>query len=93
MAPTDRYTSFLLRLQWTQNDNHPTWVASIQSTKTGELRRFPDLEALVQFLRDEFGECEGAKDPGQPAAPDASATQSAKPAAPPEQDHQRPGSR
>lgn len=66
MTPNIRYASFMLRLQWTQNDDHPTWLVSMQSTKTGELRWFPNLEALVQFLRDEFGGCE-AKDSSQPA--------------------------
>ena len=58
MTPNIRYASFMLRLQWTQNDDCPTWIVSMQSTKTGELRWFPSLEALIQFLRDEFGGCE-----------------------------------
>jgi hypothetical protein len=48
----------MLRLQWAQNDDQPTWVVSMQSTKTGALRWFPNLEALIQYLRDEFGDCE-----------------------------------
>lgn len=66
MTPNIRYASFMLRLQWIQNDDHPAWVVSMQSTKTGELRWFPNLNALVQFLWDEFGDCE-TKDSGQPA--------------------------
>lgn len=45
----------MLRLQWTQTDNQPTWVASVQSVQSGELRWFPSLDALVQFLQEEFG--------------------------------------
>lgn len=54
LTPTNQYASFLLRLQWMQNDGCPTWVASIQSTQTGELRRFSGIDALIQFLQAEF---------------------------------------
>jgi hypothetical protein len=63
VTQNSRYASFMLRLQQAQNDNHPTWLASIQSTKTGELRWFPSLDALVTFLRDEFGEQESNDKP------------------------------
>jgi hypothetical protein len=43
---------------WAQDQDHPTWLVSMQSTKTGELRWFPSLEALIQYLREEFGNCE-----------------------------------
>jgi hypothetical protein len=62
VTPNIRYASFMLRLQWTQNDDCPTWIVSMQSTKTGELRWFPNLDALILFLRDEFGGCEQAGD-------------------------------
>jgi hypothetical protein len=39
-----------------QNNDRPVWVASVQSTATGEQRPFADLEALVEFLRAEFGD-------------------------------------
>ncbi len=52
------YNSYMLRLHWAQNSDHPTWVASIQSTKTGELRWFPNVDALIQFLQEEFGNYE-----------------------------------
>jgi len=55
LTPNIRYASFMLRLQWTQNNDCPTWVVSMQSTKTGELRWFPNLDALFQFLQGEFG--------------------------------------
>lgn len=54
MSPKDAYASFLLRLQWIQNKDKPTWVVSMQSSKTGELHRFPNLDTFVQFLRSEF---------------------------------------
>jgi hypothetical protein len=44
------YASYLLRLWFTQRANGCAWIASIQSTATGELHRFPDLDTLVQFL-------------------------------------------
>ena len=49
------YTSYLLRLWCAQQEDGHTWIACVQSTATGERRWFPNLEALVQFLRDEFG--------------------------------------
>ena len=54
MTSNDRYASFLLRLQRAQNENCPIWLTCIQSTKTGELRWFPTLEAFIQFLHEEF---------------------------------------
>jgi hypothetical protein len=51
-----QYASFMLRLQWTQNDNCPAWVVSIQSTKTGKLRRFSNLDAFIHFLVEEFSD-------------------------------------
>lgn len=57
MMSDNRYVSFMLRLQWMENKDHPTWVASIQSTKTGELHCFPSLDTLIEFLWDEFGHC------------------------------------
>ncbi|MBI5301007.1 MAG: hypothetical protein HY868_02640 [Chloroflexi bacterium] len=53
-----RYASFLLRLRRMQTENRHTWVASVQSTMTGDYYSFPNLDALVQFLQTEFGECE-----------------------------------
>lgn len=61
LAPKIRYASFMLRLQWTQSDDHPTWVISVQSTKTGETRWFPSLDALIHYLQDEFGSYEELK--------------------------------
>jgi hypothetical protein len=66
LTPNRRYASFMLRLQWMQNDDHPAWVASTQSTTTGELRWFPNLDALVQFIRDEFDDREDAIEKADP---------------------------
>ncbi len=52
----DDYASFLLRFQRVKRDSEErTWTARIQSTETGELYWFPDVEVLIRFLRDEFG--------------------------------------
>ncbi len=51
------YQSFLCRFQWVQNDNHPTWIVSSQSTQTGEQQVFSSLEGFIQFLQAEFGTC------------------------------------
>jgi hypothetical protein len=55
LTSNNRYTSYLLRLQLAQNDDRPTWLASIQSTQTGELRWFSNVDALIQFFHEEFG--------------------------------------
>jgi hypothetical protein len=60
LAPDNRYASFMMRFQWMKNDQQPTWIVSMQSTKTGGLRWFASLEALITFLREEFGEYDGA---------------------------------
>lgn len=57
-----RYTSYLLRLWQMQNDQQTTWVASVQSTVTGEQRSFPSVGALLEFLQAEFGRCEPVGD-------------------------------
>ncbi len=66
MTIVNRYASYMLRLQWMQNDDCPTWVVSMQSTKTGETRWFSDLDALYQFLRIEFALCKQMKDASLP---------------------------
>lgn len=65
-----RYASFMLRLQLTQNDDSPLWIVSMESTKTGELRWFPNLEGAIQFLRDEYGNCNLVSDTVQTFLPD-----------------------
>ena len=69
-STNESYASYLLRFQRVQRDDGRAWMASVQSTATGELRRFANLEALVHFLRDEFGECAQTRDASQEAAQD-----------------------
>ena len=54
LTPEICYASYMLRLQRVRSEDHPTWIVSMQSTKTGELRRFPNLEGLITFLKEEF---------------------------------------
>ncbi len=62
MSTDHIYSSFLLRLQPAQDADRPTWLVSLQSTKTGQLRWFPNLDALLEHLRSEFGsQPEGAE--------------------------------
>ena len=58
MNTNARYASFLLRLRWVQTEDRRTWVASLQSTVTGEDRSFPSVGALLEFLQAEFGGCQ-----------------------------------
>lgn len=55
-AANKSYASYLLRFRCLNGDKGRIWVASVQCTVTGKLRRFPNLDALIQFLQDEFGE-------------------------------------
>ena len=45
------YYSYLLRL-WRTGEGHP-WRGSLEDAETGERVGFSDLEALVQFLREQ----------------------------------------
>ena len=56
------YASFMLRLQWVQNDDCSMWVASMHSAQTGKRIWFPNIEALIQFLQEEFGNREQTKE-------------------------------
>jgi hypothetical protein len=55
MAPNEDYASYLLRLRKIQIDQQSTWVASLQSTSSGERRFFPGVAALAAFLIAEYG--------------------------------------
>ncbi len=48
------YVSYLLRLWKAEEHGRPVWLASLESTQTGQ-RQYFHLEALVQFLQDRFG--------------------------------------
>ena len=54
--PKVRYASYLLRLWQVQDDEQAAWVASVQSTATGEQRSFGSIEALLDFVRAQYGE-------------------------------------
>jgi hypothetical protein len=58
VQPNPHYYSCLLRLWQVQTGEQSIWIASIQNPSTGELRSFPNVGALIQFLQDEFGNCE-----------------------------------
>ena len=50
------YVSYLLRL-WREGDSEreAIWRASLESTRTGELRTFSGLDELFDFLRERTG--------------------------------------
>jgi len=50
-----RYVSYLMRLQQVQAENKLTWVASMQCIKTGELICFENLDTLILFIQQEYG--------------------------------------
>lgn len=54
--PERSYVSYLLRLRQMRNDTETLWVASVQSTATGEQLSFSSVQALVRFLQTEYGE-------------------------------------
>ncbi len=49
------YQSYLLRLRRLEREGQPVWCASLESSITGHRQDFPDLDALVAFLLQEFG--------------------------------------
>ena len=49
------YASYMLRFRQMGQGNQTLWVASVENTATGSQRSFPGIEALVAFLRAEFG--------------------------------------
>ncbi len=56
------YHSYLLRL-WRPDADAP-WQASLQSTASGETRRFSDVDSLYEFLSKEL---DSGEDPPPPA--------------------------
>lgn len=52
--PYHEYASFLLRLRQKRNDQEELWIASLQSTATGESLSFPNMEAFIHFLQTHF---------------------------------------
>lgn len=52
--PYHDYASFLLRLWQKRNDHEAMWIASLQSTSTGESLSFPNMETFIHFLQTHF---------------------------------------
>ena len=48
-----RHLSYLLRLWQIESQGRLVWRASLQEARSGERRGFPDLEALIAYLREE----------------------------------------
>ncbi len=46
------YVAYMLRLWQVAGGESPVWRASLEEPRTGELRAFASLEALVAFLGD-----------------------------------------
>ena len=59
------YSSYLLRLWMSEENEQPIWRASLESTHTGQRRNFSDVRALVEFLETEFDSCQ-TEPSGQP---------------------------
>ena len=61
------YHSYLLRLWQVQGESGVDWRASLQDVETGELRGFPGLAALIDYLaKQSFAESAGEADPDLP---------------------------
>ena len=75
MSPDRDYASYLLRFRKIQLDRRTTWMASVQSTSSGEQRSFPGVEALAAFLMAEYGgSLPERKRPGEEESPDSDHT-------------------
>jgi hypothetical protein len=80
MSPDTDYASYLLRFRKMRIDWQTTWLASVQSTSSGEQRSFPGVEALAAFLIAEYGG--NPSEPGQPGAEEPEAPDLTTPALP-----------
>jgi hypothetical protein len=55
MTEPRRYRVYLLRLwQAEGDDDHTVWRAALEDARTGERRRFADLESLFAFLKEQL---------------------------------------
>lgn len=54
-SANEDYVSYLLQFWSVQRDKGRIWIAAVRCTATDELRRFANLDALIRFLQDEFG--------------------------------------
>ena len=52
------YAAYLLRLRRSDQAGQPIWRASLESTRNTRRLDFANLEALIAFLRDRFGQAE-----------------------------------
>ena len=52
------YAAYLLRLRRSDQAGHPTWRASLESTRDARRLDFANLDALIVFLRGRFGQVE-----------------------------------
>ena len=52
------YAAYLLRLRRSDQAGHPTWRASLESTRDARRLDFANLDALIVFLRSRFGQVE-----------------------------------
>lgn len=50
------YASYLLRLRCSNGELGQVWRASLESTRSGEIRHFANLQELITFLNSQFQE-------------------------------------
>ena len=50
-----RYHSFLVRLWTSENNEDPTWLILLESSKTGEKQCFTNLKDLLDFFKNLMG--------------------------------------
>lgn len=62
------YISYLLRLWLVHEEVGPVWRASLTSPHTGERQGYPNLDALITFLRTEIEAAQAAQDDSDRAA-------------------------
>ncbi len=62
------YSSYLLRLWQLPQGRQVVWVASLHNAAGGEQHSFRSVEALIAFLRAEYGACQPATRENTPGA-------------------------
>ena len=55
MSLKGRYSAYLLRIWQIKASGKWVWRVSLEDSHTGERLGFPDLNGLIAFLREEFG--------------------------------------
>jgi hypothetical protein len=58
MESIGHYRAFMLRMWSVERSGQAVWRASLEDPHSGEMLGFPNIEALIAYLRDLVGNCQ-----------------------------------